>query len=268
MDFLQLGGKTVVVMGIANRKSVAYHVAKILVDAGAELVNVVRSEERRETTRKLFPDARVFVCDVEYPDQIEALTRQLADEQLKIDGLLHSIAFADYGDGMKPFHETTKVQFLRTMDVSCYSLIAVANALKPLLTAKASVVTVSISTTRMANQNYGFMAPVKAALDSSLAFLAKSFSEFSEVRFNRRRARAFEDQRLCRNPRLCGRLSVRRTGDSTRCRRADRRSSQRCRVPAEPALQRNQCRADRRRCRHGHQLLRRRNCQESGALRR
>ncbi|MCA9208768.1 MAG: SDR family oxidoreductase, partial [Planctomycetales bacterium] len=59
-----------------------------------------------------------------------------------------------------------------------------SNALKELLEPDASVVAVSISTTRMASENYGFMAPIKAALDSSLAFLAKSFSQFSQVRFN------------------------------------------------------------------------------------
>ena len=184
MDFLQLRDKSVVVMGIANRKSVAYHVAKILDEAGAKIINVVRSETRRESVAKLFPDTPIYVCDVEYPEQIDSLRETLSTDHPKLHGLLHSIAFADYGDGMKPFHETTRAQFLRTIDISCYSLISVCNAFKSLLVNDASVVTVSISTTRMANQNYGFMAPVKAALDSSLAFLAKSFSEFSEVRFN------------------------------------------------------------------------------------
>src|SRR6185436_12722227 len=74
--------------------------------------------------------------------------------------------------------------FLRAMDISCFSLTALANALKDLLEPDASVVTVSISTTRMASENYGYMGPIKAALDSSLAFLAKSFSQFSKIRFN------------------------------------------------------------------------------------
>jgi len=68
--------------------------------------------------------------------------------------------------------------------VSCYSLIALANAFKPYLDKYASVVTISISTTRMAVESYGYMAPAKAALDSSIAFLAKSFSRFSKIRFN------------------------------------------------------------------------------------
>ena len=70
------------------------------------------------------------------------------------------------------------------MDISCFSLVAIARALKDLLEPDASVVTISISTTQMASENYGYMAPIKAALDSSLAFLAKSFSRFSRVRFN------------------------------------------------------------------------------------
>jgi enoyl-[acyl-carrier protein] reductase I len=68
--------------------------------------------------------------------------------------------------------------------VSCYSLIAVSSALKSLFDKQASVVAISISTTRMAVESYGYMAPAKAALDSSIAFLAKSFSQFSEIRFN------------------------------------------------------------------------------------
>jgi enoyl-[acyl-carrier protein] reductase I len=184
MDFLQLRDKAIVVLGVANRKSVAYHVARILIDAGAQVVLVVRSEARRESVGKLFPGTPIEVCDVEFPEQIAALADSLRDRHPRIHGLLHSIAFADYSGGPLPFHETGKAQFLRTMDISCYSLMAVCNALKDLLDPDASVVTVSISTTQMANENYGFMAPIKAALDASLAFLAKSFSRFSRVRFN------------------------------------------------------------------------------------
>ena len=101
-----------------------------------------------------------------------------------LHGLVHSIAFADYEGGQKPFHETGKSQFLRAVDISCYSLIAVCNALRSRFDPDASVVTISISTTRMASESYGFMAPIKAALDSSVVFLAKSFSQFSRVRFN------------------------------------------------------------------------------------
>src|SRR5262245_36241786 len=181
MDFLGLPGKTVLVFGVANRKSVAWHVARTLEEVGAKVVYVVRSEERRQSVAKLLGAAEIHVCDVEFDEQIARLRDELTARRHRLAGMFHSIAFADYAEGMKPFHETAKRAFLRAVDVSCYSLIALANALKDLLEPDASVVTVSISTTRMASENYGYMAPIKAALDSSLAFLTKSFSQFSQV---------------------------------------------------------------------------------------
>jgi enoyl-[acyl-carrier protein] reductase I len=183
-DFLQLAGKRVLAMGVANRKSVAWHTSRVLLEAGAEVVYSVRTEERRQQVQQLVGDATILVCDVEFEDQIEQLARELSQRYDALHGLVHSIAFADYEDQVKPFHQTPKRDFLRAFDISCYSLVAVSNALKKNLAPDASVVTISISTTRMASENYGYMAPIKAALDSSLAFLAKSFSRFSQVRFN------------------------------------------------------------------------------------
>jgi len=185
MDFLQLDSKPIVVFGVANRKSVAYHVGQVLAEAGAQVVYVVRSEERRESVRKLLGDADVHVCDVEDPEQIERVRDEISAKHGRIHGIVHSIAFADYSAGWLPFHKTPRAAFLQAVDVSCFSLIAISNAFRELLDPQqGSVVTISISTTRMAAENYGYMAPVKAALDSSVCFLAKSFSAFSKVRFN------------------------------------------------------------------------------------
>ncbi|MFO0086713.1 MAG: enoyl-ACP reductase [Pirellula sp.] len=184
MDFLQLSGKRIVVFGVANKKSVAFAIGRTLEQSGAIVEYVVRSEKRREELGKLLAGKSIYVCDVERPEEIDALAKQLTLIEQPIAGVVHSIAFADYSEGMKPFHETTRKQFLQAMDISCFSFIAISNALKGLLAPDASVVTISISTTRMASESYGFMAPVKAALDSSLAFLTKSFSRFSKIRFN------------------------------------------------------------------------------------
>jgi enoyl-[acyl-carrier protein] reductase I len=184
MDFLQLTGKTILVCGLANRKSVAFSIGKLLIEAGARVIYVVRSAERRESVAKLVGDAPVLVCDVEFPQQITTLGNELKNTGVRLAGLVHSIAAADYSAGAKPFHQTPKAAFLRAMDISCYSLIALSEACRDLFEPDASVVTISISTTRMASENYGYMAPIKAALDSSLVFLAKSFSQFSRVRFN------------------------------------------------------------------------------------
>jgi len=185
MDFLKLDGKKIVVFGLANRKSVACATAKVLEAAGAEVIHVVRTAERQKTARKLFPNSKVFICDVEDEENIVRVSDEIkAAVDGKLSGLLHSIAFANYSDGFKPFHETRKADFLQAIDISCFSFIAICNHFKELLAEDASVVTISISTTRMAAENYGYMAPIKAALESSLCFLAKSFSNFSNVRFN------------------------------------------------------------------------------------
>ena len=184
MNFLNFENKNILVTGVANKKSVAWFIAKTLEEEGANVIYSVRSEDRKKSLEILLRDKTVFVCDVEKEEEIERLKIQVAEHHKVLHGLVHSIAFANYSEGMKPFHETPKKDFLQSIDISCYSLIHLANTFKDLFDQKASVVTVSISTTRMAAENYGYMAPAKAALDSALCFLAKSFSAFSKVRFN------------------------------------------------------------------------------------
>jgi len=187
-DSLDLAGRTFLVTGLRNKKSVAAHVGRQLEAAGATPVWVVHSEERRAEVRPIVGGRAVHVCDVRDDEAIAALARAVARERTPLDGLVHSIAFADYSAGFRPFHETGRAAFLEAVDVSCYSLIALANALRESFTDDASVVTISISSSAMAAENYGFMAPAKAALDSTVVFLAKSFSAFSRVRFNAVRA--------------------------------------------------------------------------------
>lgn len=183
-SFLNLAGKTFLVLGVANRKSVAWHVAQRLEEQGATVLYSVRTEARREGVRKLLPDREIFVCDVQSDAQIQNLATAIAGRRIALDGFLHSVAFANYEGFTGRFHEVSRKDFLQAVEVSCYSLVALSNALKPVLSHEASVVTISISTTRMAAEPYGYMAPAKAALDSTLCFLAKSFSRFSQVRFN------------------------------------------------------------------------------------
>lgn len=185
MDFLELQDKTILVCGLANRKSVAYHAGAILAEAGARVLYSVRSEERRQQVSKIVGNSPVFVCDMSDQRQIDRLRDEVAATAGTIQGFVHSLAFADYSAGWLPFHETPRQAFLQAVDISCFSLIALANAFRDLLDRDSgSAVAVSISTTRMAAENYGYMAPIKAALDSSICFLAKSFSQFSQVRFN------------------------------------------------------------------------------------
>jgi len=182
-DWLGLRDRCVLVTGLANKKSVAWHVGENLRAAGARVLWSVHREERREELRKLTGDDPLFVCDVADEAAIERLAADIAARGVALHGLVHSIAFANYSGGPRPFHATSKADFLNAVDVSCYSLLRLSGALEAQLAPGGSVVALSISTTRMAAENYGFMAPAKAALDSSVAFLAKSFAPRG-VRFN------------------------------------------------------------------------------------
>lgn len=184
MGFLGFEKRNYLVFGVANRKSVAFHIADIIRSEGGNLYLSVQDGEKAETAKKLFPEAKIFTCDVSNESDIEKLAEEVKNSAGTLHGIVHSIAFANFSEGMKPFHETKKDDFMQALDISCFSLIKIANAFKDIIDRKGSVVTISISTTRMASENYGYMAPIKAALDSTLVFLAKSFSSFGEVRFN------------------------------------------------------------------------------------
>ncbi|MCA9022981.1 MAG: SDR family oxidoreductase, partial [Planctomycetaceae bacterium] len=143
MDFLELAGKRILVFGVANRKSVAWQTGKVLEEAGAEVIYVVRSEARKESLGKLSPQAPIYVCDVEHQEQIDQLATEISQNYDVVHGLAHSIAFADYSAGWLPFHETPRAAFLQAVDISCFSLTALSNAFKDLLDPEqGSVVTI------------------------------------------------------------------------------------------------------------------------------
>jgi enoyl-[acyl-carrier protein] reductase I len=184
-DFLQLSGKTFLVFGVANRKSVAWFIAKSLEEQGATVFYSVRSAERKKSLDTLLAGKSVFVCDVEKEGSAERLASEIAPaRRTPLHGIVHSIAFANYSEGFKSFHETKRADFLQATAISAFSLVEIANAFKPHLAKNASVVTIGISSLLVTPDNYGYMGPIKAALESATRFLAKSFSADTEVRFN------------------------------------------------------------------------------------
>jgi enoyl-[acyl-carrier protein] reductase I len=184
-DFLQVAGKTFVVFGVANRKSVAWHIARTLEEQGATVLYSVRSEARKKSLETLLAGKPVFLCDVEHEGAPDRLAAEIAAAgHGPLSGLVHSIAFANYAEGFKPFHETKRADFLQATAISAFSLVELARAFKPRLTKDASVVTIGISSLLVTPDNYGYMGPIKAALESATRFLAKSFSADSEIRFN------------------------------------------------------------------------------------
>ncbi|MDI1248254.1 MAG: SDR family oxidoreductase [Lacunisphaera sp.] len=184
-DFLNLSGKTFLVMGVANKKSVAWFIARSLEEQGARVVYSVRSEVRKKSLEALLAGRPVFICDVEQEGACAQLAAAVAQAGLApLHGVVHSIAFANYSEGFKAFQETKRNDFLQAASISAFSLVELANALKPHLARHASVVTIGISSLSVTPDNYGYMGPIKAALESCSRFLAKSFSADTEVRFN------------------------------------------------------------------------------------
>ncbi len=184
-DFLNLNGKSFLVFGVANKKSVAWFIAQELEEQGAKVIYSVRSEARKASLDKLLAGKPVYICDVE--DEVAVI--RLADEvnsagHAPLHGIVHSIAFANYSEGFKPFHETKRKDYLQANAISSFSLVEIARAFKPQLDPAASIVTIGISSLQVTPDNYGYMGPIKAALESTSRFLAKSFSADTAVRFN------------------------------------------------------------------------------------
>jgi enoyl-[acyl-carrier protein] reductase I len=168
----------ILITGVSNKKSIAYNVAKKL--PHAQLFFAVQHEDQKTFVNKEFPNAFCHLLDVESSDSIEDLSSELQKRNILLNGFLHSIAFANF-TANTPFEATSWDHFSQAVRISCFSLAELSHKLKPILALGASVVTLSISTTRATS--YGYMGPIKAMLNSFVDYLAKSFSH-EGVRFN------------------------------------------------------------------------------------
>lgn len=182
MDQFKLENKWFYIAGVANKKSVAYFVAKKLNEFGAKTIFSAQNDKNLESIKKLFPDSPSFILDIENTDQLSTLNSEIKKHTASLDGFLHSMAFANFSEGPKPFHETKLKDYMQACHISSFSLVQMTNEIKELLTDTASVVTVSISNTKATS--YGYLGPIKAMLETTVCYLAKSFSEFSKIRFN------------------------------------------------------------------------------------
>lgn len=182
MNFFNFKDKNFVITGVSNKKSVAFFVAKTLLDLEANLIFTVQSEEHKERVSKLFPTSDVFILDVEKADSLRNFAEKISAKKIKLSGLLHSIAFANMSNPVA-FHETKSSDFLQATHISSFSLVELTNCLIPSLNKDASVVTISISDTKATS--YGYMGPVKAMLDATVSYLAKSLSQNPETQFVR-----------------------------------------------------------------------------------
>ncbi len=182
MSFLQLQGKTFLVAGVANKKSVAYFSAKTLIDESARCVFTVQKPEQLAQVEKLFPGAPALVCDVAQKSDIARLPELLRPHADRLDGLVHSIAFANFSQGPVPFHQVSREDYFEAAQISCFSFVELSNALLPLFSPGASLVTISISNTKATS--YGYLGPIKAMLDGTVPYLAKSLAAHGNIRVN------------------------------------------------------------------------------------
>lgn len=170
-----LTGKNILVMGVANERSIAWAIAKALSEQGARLAFTYESERVEERVRKLadtIPDSLVLPCNVTVDGEIDALTQALREQFGVLHGYVHSIAFAKGEELEGQFVNTSRDGYALAQDISVYSLVAVAQRVYPLMTEGGSIVTMTYLGAERAIRNYNVMGVAKAALEASVRYLA------------------------------------------------------------------------------------------------
>lgn len=174
-------GKKGVILGIANKKSIAYGIAKACQEQGATMAITFLNERFEE---KLAPVAdelncngRFYPCDVSKPEEISALRESLARDLGKIDFIVHSIAFAPKEGLSGRFVDISKEAFDIAMDISVYSLIELARELKPIMSNNCSILTLSYYGGVKYIPNYNLMGVAKAALEMTVKYLAEDLGK-------------------------------------------------------------------------------------------
>src|SRR5438132_2909243 len=171
-----LEGKTGLVMGVANKRSIAWGIANAVNKAGARLVLTYQNERLGENVRDLAPQLNnplLLPCDVGSDEQIQTLMSRIGEEAGHLDFIVHALAFAprEALDGM--YADTKREDFRVALDVSAYSLVAVSRAALPLMKDRQSaIVTLTYLGAERVIQNYNVMGVAKAALEASVRYLA------------------------------------------------------------------------------------------------
>jgi enoyl-[acyl-carrier protein] reductase I len=171
-----LEGKTGIVFGVANKRSIAWAIAQAWAREGAKLAFTYQGERIKENVAELAgtfgADTLVLPCDVTKDDEIAAVFKAVGEKFGKLNLLLHSIAFAPKEALEGQFVNTTRDAFLTAHNVSAYSLVALARAAAPLMTEGGSIVAMSYYGAEKVVPHYNVMGVAKAALEASTRYLA------------------------------------------------------------------------------------------------
>jgi enoyl-[acyl-carrier protein] reductase I len=170
-----LGHKRALIMGVANRWSIAWAVAQAFSREGARLVFTYQGDRQEQDVKTLaatLPESLVVPCDVARDDDLRRLAETIRAETGGIDAVVHSIAFANREDLGGAFVETSRPGFALALDVSAFSLVAAARHLLPVLRPGASLLTLTYIGSSRVMPNYNVMGVAKAALEASVRYLA------------------------------------------------------------------------------------------------
>ncbi|WP_246938578.1 enoyl-ACP reductase FabI [Bacillus pinisoli] len=179
---LSLNGRTYVVMGVANKRSIAWGIARSLHEAGARLVFTYAGERLESSVRELAgtlegADSLVLPCDVTNDQDIEKCFADIKEQVGAIHGVAHCIAFANKEELNGDYMNTTRDGFLLAHNISSYSLTAVAKVAKDLMTEGGSIVTLTYLGGERVVNNYNVMGVAKASLDASVKYLANDLGK-------------------------------------------------------------------------------------------
>ena len=180
-----LADKTAVIVGVVNKWSIAYAIAAAMRREGARVILTCQNDRLKKTVDDLAAElgaTEVLMCDVSKDEELATLAEALG-KYAPIDAVVHSIAFANKEDLSNPFVQTSREGFRMAHDVSAYSLVATARVLTPLMTRGGSITTLSYLGAVRVLPNYNVMGVAKAALESSVRYLAYDLGA-SNIRVN------------------------------------------------------------------------------------
>ncbi len=181
-----LQGRTVVVFGVANKRSIAWAIAQQMQQAGAHLAITYQNERLKQEADDLIaalPNSQAFQCDVSRDEEIAQLFAQLKERYGKLDAVVHSVAFAPAEDLKGDFVDTSRDGFRIALDISAYSLVAVSRAARPLMTEGGSIITMTYYGAEKVVPKYNLMGVAKAALEACVRYLANDLGK-EKIRVN------------------------------------------------------------------------------------
>jgi enoyl-[acyl-carrier protein] reductase I len=180
------GQKTALILGLANKRSIAWAIAQKLHAAGWELAICYQNERLEQEAKDLIGElagSEGFMCDLSFDDQIAKLFEQLQARYGALHGVVHSVAFAPAEDMKGEFLNTSREGFRIAHDVSVYSLIAVSRATAPLMADGGSIVTLTYYGAEKVVPKYNVMGVAKAALEATVRYLANDLGP-KKIRVN------------------------------------------------------------------------------------